>query len=328
MLLVTGATGTTGMEVLRALKAAAPRLARSCATRARPTSCASSASSPSTGDLGDPRTLGPALEGVERAYLVSPIEPDAVGVRAGVPGDRQGSGRQARRQALVIGASRGGAAALRAHARQGRARAQGVGHGLDAAAPDGVHAEHALLGPARAGRHVLRAGARMPRSDRRRPRRRRGRGRRAHRGGPRGQGVRPQRPRGGLLPRPGAARVRRRRPRGPSQGGAASRRSSASSCAPACRPGTPRASRSCSSSTPAAGRRWSPPASRTRSAARRAILTRSPQITSTRSRRTTHEHRRRRLGRGTRHVLRRQHHRGLLPGAAARRGAGRRAPAS
>jgi uncharacterized protein YbjT (DUF2867 family) len=30
---------------------------------------------PATGDLGDPRTLTPALEGVEKAYLVSPIGP-------------------------------------------------------------------------------------------------------------------------------------------------------------------------------------------------------------------------------------------------------------
>jgi uncharacterized protein YbjT (DUF2867 family) len=30
---------------------------------------------PVTGDLGDPRTLGPALEGVERAYLVAPASP-------------------------------------------------------------------------------------------------------------------------------------------------------------------------------------------------------------------------------------------------------------
>jgi uncharacterized protein YbjT (DUF2867 family) len=30
---------------------------------------------PVTGDLGDPRTLGPALDGVERAYLVAPASP-------------------------------------------------------------------------------------------------------------------------------------------------------------------------------------------------------------------------------------------------------------
>src|SRR3954454_17584980 len=73
MLLVTGATGTTGMEVLRALKA------RGADARARDETKAHHLRDlgfePTTGDLGDPRTLGPALENVERAYLVSPMSP-------------------------------------------------------------------------------------------------------------------------------------------------------------------------------------------------------------------------------------------------------------
>src|SRR3954453_10591438 len=75
MLLVTGATGTTGMEVLRALKArgAEARAPVRDETKAHP--LRDLGFTPVTGDLGDPRTLGPALEGVERAYLVSPAGP-------------------------------------------------------------------------------------------------------------------------------------------------------------------------------------------------------------------------------------------------------------
>src|SRR3954467_12061931 len=75
MLLVTGATGTTGMEVLRALKergAAARALVRD-ETKAH--HLRDLGFEPVTGDLGDPRTLGPALEEVERVYLVSPAGP-------------------------------------------------------------------------------------------------------------------------------------------------------------------------------------------------------------------------------------------------------------
>src|SRR5687768_8459429 len=75
MLLVTGATGTTGMEVLKALKArgaAAHALVRD-ETKAH--HLRDLGFEPVTGDLGDPRTLGPALDQVERAYLVSPMGP-------------------------------------------------------------------------------------------------------------------------------------------------------------------------------------------------------------------------------------------------------------
>src|SRR5215207_3902430 len=75
MLLVTGATGTTGMEVLRALKdrgVAARALVRD-ETKAH--HLRDLGFEPVTGDLGDPRTLGPAFEGVQKAYLVSPMGP-------------------------------------------------------------------------------------------------------------------------------------------------------------------------------------------------------------------------------------------------------------
>ena len=67
MLLVTGATGTTGMEVLKALKArgAAARALVRDETKAH--HLRDLGFEPVTGDLGDPRTLGPALEDVERA---------------------------------------------------------------------------------------------------------------------------------------------------------------------------------------------------------------------------------------------------------------------
>jgi len=75
MLLVTGATGTTGMEVLKALKArgAAARALVRDETKAH--HLRDLGFEPVTGDLGDPRTLGPALEDVERAFLVSPMGP-------------------------------------------------------------------------------------------------------------------------------------------------------------------------------------------------------------------------------------------------------------
>ena len=75
MLLVTGATGTTGMEVLRALKARGAEARAPVRDETKAHHLRDLGFEPTTGDLGDPRTLGPALEGVERAYLVSPIGP-------------------------------------------------------------------------------------------------------------------------------------------------------------------------------------------------------------------------------------------------------------
>ena len=108
---------------------------------------------------------------------------------------------------------------------------------------------------------------------RRRARRRRGRRRRADRRGPRGQGVRAERPRGGLLPRPGAPRVRRRRARGHGRGDPG--RDAQARARARRRPALERRGPvpSCSSSTRAAARRWSPPASRTRWSASRATST-------------------------------------------------------
>jgi uncharacterized protein YbjT (DUF2867 family) len=75
MLLVTGATGTTGMEVLRALKDRGAEARALVRDETKAHHLRDLGFTPVTGDLGDPRTLGPALEDVERAYLVAPASP-------------------------------------------------------------------------------------------------------------------------------------------------------------------------------------------------------------------------------------------------------------
>src|SRR5919202_2211235 len=75
MLLVTGATGTTGSEVLRALKDRQVPARALVRDETKAHHLRDLGVEPVTGDLGDPRTLRPALEGVERAYLVSPAGP-------------------------------------------------------------------------------------------------------------------------------------------------------------------------------------------------------------------------------------------------------------
>src|SRR4051794_21307045 len=75
MLLVTGATGTTGSEVLRALKDREIPARALVRDETQAHHLRDLGFEPVTGDLGDPRTLGPAMTGVERAYLVSPAGP-------------------------------------------------------------------------------------------------------------------------------------------------------------------------------------------------------------------------------------------------------------
>ncbi len=75
MLLVTGATGTTGLEVLRALKARGAEARALIHDESKAGALEELGVEHVTGDLGDPRTLTPALEGVERAYLVCPVSP-------------------------------------------------------------------------------------------------------------------------------------------------------------------------------------------------------------------------------------------------------------
>src|SRR6201989_3032454 len=75
MLLVTGATGTTGSEVLRALKDREVPARALVRDETQAHNLRAHGFEPVTGDLGDPRTLGPALDRVERGYLVSPTGP-------------------------------------------------------------------------------------------------------------------------------------------------------------------------------------------------------------------------------------------------------------
>ena len=77
MILVTGATGTTGGEVARQLIAAGqkPRLLVRDPSKAREFQKTAEIAQ---GDLGRPESLGPAMKGIERLYLVSagPSGPD------------------------------------------------------------------------------------------------------------------------------------------------------------------------------------------------------------------------------------------------------------
>jgi uncharacterized protein YbjT (DUF2867 family) len=77
LILVTGATGNTGSALLQQLGK------RAAAVRAMVRSSKDAARLPNTsakvvlGNFDDPRSLEAALEGVTRAYLVTPSSPDA-----------------------------------------------------------------------------------------------------------------------------------------------------------------------------------------------------------------------------------------------------------
>jgi uncharacterized protein YbjT (DUF2867 family) len=77
VILVTGATGNTGSTVLQQLAS------RGAVVRAMVRSSKDAARLPNTsatvvvGNFDDPRSLEAALEGVTRAYLVTPSSPDA-----------------------------------------------------------------------------------------------------------------------------------------------------------------------------------------------------------------------------------------------------------
>jgi uncharacterized protein YbjT (DUF2867 family) len=75
MLLVTGATGTTGTEVLRGLRDREVDVRALIHDESKTDAVAQLGAEPVVGEMGDPKTLEPALEGVERAYLVSPLSP-------------------------------------------------------------------------------------------------------------------------------------------------------------------------------------------------------------------------------------------------------------
>jgi uncharacterized protein YbjT (DUF2867 family) len=75
MLLVTGATGTTGTEVLRGLREHDVKVRALVHGEAKAGAARELGAEPVVGEMGDPKTLEPALEGVERAYLVAPVSP-------------------------------------------------------------------------------------------------------------------------------------------------------------------------------------------------------------------------------------------------------------
>jgi uncharacterized protein YbjT (DUF2867 family) len=75
MLLVTGATGTTGTEVLRGLRERELEVRALIHDESKAAAVKELGAEPVVGEMGDPKTLEPALEGVERAYLVSPLSP-------------------------------------------------------------------------------------------------------------------------------------------------------------------------------------------------------------------------------------------------------------
>jgi uncharacterized protein YbjT (DUF2867 family) len=75
MLLVTGATGTTGTEVLRGLAEREVEVRALIHDESKSHAVRELGAEPVVGEMGDPKMLEPALEGVERAYLVSPVTP-------------------------------------------------------------------------------------------------------------------------------------------------------------------------------------------------------------------------------------------------------------
>jgi uncharacterized protein YbjT (DUF2867 family) len=73
MILVVGATGTTGSAVVRDLVARGARVRALTRTPAHADALRAAGVEPVVGDLADPASLGPAWDGVERAYVASPL---------------------------------------------------------------------------------------------------------------------------------------------------------------------------------------------------------------------------------------------------------------
>ena len=76
LILVTGATGNTGSVVLQLLESRGAHM-RALVRRPRPDRAGASTTETVTGDFDDSASLSRALEGVTRAYLVTPSSPDA-----------------------------------------------------------------------------------------------------------------------------------------------------------------------------------------------------------------------------------------------------------
>src|SRR5215207_1094733 len=79
MILITGATGTTGREVVKGLRGLGAKGVRALVRDpARADFIREAGFETVAGDFERPETLGAALEGVERALLLTPPTPDTV----------------------------------------------------------------------------------------------------------------------------------------------------------------------------------------------------------------------------------------------------------
>jgi uncharacterized protein YbjT (DUF2867 family) len=78
MILVMGATGKTGRELVKILAAMGVQVRAAVRDRAKAADMAALGVEVALSDLSKPETLAPLLEGVEKAYLVSPPDPQQV----------------------------------------------------------------------------------------------------------------------------------------------------------------------------------------------------------------------------------------------------------
>jgi uncharacterized protein YbjT (DUF2867 family) len=76
MILIVGATGTVGSEVVRQLAARRVPVRALVRTPEKAAAVAGPSVAPVIGDLARPRTLDQALDGVTRALLLSPLDPE------------------------------------------------------------------------------------------------------------------------------------------------------------------------------------------------------------------------------------------------------------
>ena len=105
MILVTGATGTTGTEVLRALRERGVDARGLIRTEAKADHVRELGAEPAIGDLADVESLKQALDGVERAYLCTPVGPRQAELERGFVEAARAAGVAHVVKLSVIGAS-------------------------------------------------------------------------------------------------------------------------------------------------------------------------------------------------------------------------------
>ncbi len=84
MILVTGATGQVGREVVRQLAAESEPVRALVRDPARASHIRLPGVDVAIGDMGRPETLDPALQGVDRVFLLSPADPEQVTLQGNV----------------------------------------------------------------------------------------------------------------------------------------------------------------------------------------------------------------------------------------------------